>query len=408
MASDYIALFIVDINRSFEGLSHALAQDPPEMQQAALHARDLADALGSVGLSQISALTSDISGQLGMESPSILPVAKTYIELMTKALIELEASDATTPLPAQIASIQEISASLSELMGSTVPASMFFEESAPTAKPSSLDEHDFASLQNPPAPQPIILGLDIEQMVAQRRSGLNIVQRVREMAHRSGAQQSADMDFLLAEHQDSLTSLGQVDFQGALSSLSNQIQADGVSADPEVLEILASALRLIPRGYSIHATKQALSLFIDLRNIRAQTGQLDEAGEILSSVMGRIDQTNDSNDNIRIVLPSSLKRMRMIPFKRGDAFYAVSWVQLLSVSNFNLERTTPDLLGPLGDSKKMMRLCSGVQIHALYASEIYPVMNMNTFLLPRLLKGPAWMKGVALDGASRPFTWVYL
>jgi len=49
-----------------------------------------------------------------------------------------------------------------------------------------------------------------------------------------------------------------------------------------------------------------------------------------------------------------------------------------------------------------------VQIHALYASEIYPVINMNTFLLPRLLKGPAWMKGVALDGASRPFTWVFL
>jgi hypothetical protein len=55
-----------------------------------------------------------------------------------------------------------------------------------------------------------------------------------------------------------------------------------------------------------------------------------------------------------------------------------------------------------------MRLCSGVNLHTLYASEIYPVINMNTFPLPGLLSGPAWMKGVALDGASRPYTWVFL
>jgi len=33
---------------------------------------------------------------------------------------------------------------------------------------------------------------------------------------------------------------------------------------------------------------------------------------------------------------------------------------------------------------------------------------MNTFLLPGVLTGPHWMKGVALDGASKPYTWVYL
>ncbi len=213
------------------------------------------------------------------------------------------------------------------------------------------------------------------------------------------------MDFFLAEHQDALSTLGQIEFKEALSHLSNQIQGDGVYADREILETLASALRPIPKGYSIQVSKQALSLFIDIRGAQASMDQIDEAGAILTTIMGRIDQTNDY---LRMVLPSSLKRMRMIPFKRGDRTYAVSWVQLLSVSNFNLERTTPDLLGPLMDSTKMMRLCSGVQIHALYASEIHPVMNMNTFLLPRLLKGPAWMKGVALDGASRPFTWVCL
>lgn len=405
MTSDYLALFIVDINRSFEGLTLALEQDPPAMQQGALHARDLADALGSVGLAQISALTSDISGQLGMESPSILPIAKTFTGLMKKALLELEASESNTPLPQQIAMIAEISASMSELMGQTPPTPMLYENVMDQVlgdareQEAEIKPHDVATRVEASSTW------DPEQLFAQRRSGLNIVQRVREMVHQSSANQSAEMDFLLAEHQDALSTLGQIEFKEALSHLSNQIQGDGVYADREILETLASALRLIPKGYSIQVSKQALSLFIDIRGAQASMDQIDEAGAILTSIMGRIDQTNDY---LRMVLPSSLKRMRMIPFKRGDRTYAVSWVQLLSISNFNLERTTPDLLGPLMDSTKMMRLCSGVQIHALYASEIYPVINMNTFLLPRLLKGPAWMKGVALDGASRPFTWVCL
>lgn len=404
MTSDYLALFIVDINRSFEGLTLALEQDPPAMQQAALHARDLADALGSVGLAQISALTSDISGQLGMESPSILPIAKTFTGLMKKALLELEASDSNTPLPQQIAMIAEISASMSELMGQTPPTPMLYENVIDQVLGDAREDAEIKSREVATRVEPST-AWDPEQLFAQRRSGLNIVQRVREMVHQSGAKQSAEMDFLLAEHQDALSTLGQIEFKEALSHLSSQIQGDGVYADREILETLASALRLIPKGYSIQVSKQALSLFIDIRGAQASLDQIDEAGAILTSIMGRIDQTNDY---LRMVLPSSLKRMRMIPFKRGDRTYAVSWVQLLSISNFNLERTTPDLLGPLMDSTKMMRLCSGVQIHALYASEIYPVINMNTFLLPRLLKGPAWMKGVALDGASRPFTWVFL
>ena len=404
MTSDYLALFIVDINRSFEGLTLALEQDPPAMQQAALHARDLADALGSVGLAQISALTSDISGQLGMESPSILPIAKTFTGLMKKALLELEASDSNTPLPQQIAMIAEISASMSELMGQTPPTPMLYENVIDQVLGDAREDAEIKSREVATRVEPST-AWDPEQLFAQRRSGLNIVQRVREMVHQSGAKQSAEMDFLLAEHQDALSTLGQIEFKEALSHLSSQIQGDGVYADREILETLASALRLIPKGYSIQVSKQALSLFIDIRGAQASLDQIDKAGAILTTIMGRIDQTNDY---LRMVLPSSLKRMRMIPFKRGDRTYAVSWVQLLSISNFNLERTTPDLLGPLMDSTKMMRLCSGVQIHALYASEIYPVINMNTFLLPRLLKGPAWMKGVALDGASRPFTWVFL
>lgn len=406
MTSDYLALFIVDINRSFEGLVVSLEQDPPSMQQAALHARDLADALGSVGLAQISALTSDISGQLGLENPAILPVAKGFIGLLKKALLALESGNPNAPLPQQIAVIGEISAAMSDLMSQRIDASStdqkptFYANQDPLVASSN-------SLEVPVISSEIrrVLSPDFEMLFPQRRNGLNIVQRVREMVHQSGVGNSTEMDFLLAEHQDALTGLGQVSFKDSLKGLAEHIEADGVYADQEILETLAEAMRLLPPGFSMHASKQALSLFIDIRGVQANSMQMDLVGGILRRIMGRIDQTNEY---VRIVLPSSLKRIRMIPFKRADKFYAVSWVQLLSISGIDSPAGSVDVLGGVADAQKLMRLCAGVENHLLHASEIYPVINMNTFLLPGLLTGPHWMKGVALDGASKPYTWVYL
>ena len=405
MTSDYLALFIVDINRSFEGLVASLEQDPPSMQQGALHARDLADALGSVGLAQISALTSDISGQLGLENPSILPVAKGFIGLLEKALLALESGNPNAPLPQQIAVIGEISTAMSQLMSQRVePTSVDFNSLlAPEQNTDSSDirsEVSHIALDSRQAPS-----YEFEALYPQRRNGLNIVQRVREMIYRAGIVDSTEMDFLLAEHQDALAGLGQVGLAGALKDLSNHIEAEGVFADQEILDTLGAAMCLLSPGFSIHATKQALSLFIDIRGAESSPRQIDQAGEILRKIMGRIDQTGD---HVRMMLPSSLKRIRMIPFKRADKFYAVSWVQLLSISGMDPHIGATDILGSAADSQKIMRLCSGVGLHTLYASEIYPVMNMNVFPLPKLLSGPTWMKGVALDGASRPYTWVFL
>jgi len=406
VTSDYLALFIVDINRSFEGLVVSLEQDPPSMQQAALHARDLADGLGSVGLAQISALTSDISGQLGLENPAILPVAKGFIELLKKALLALESGNPNAPLPQQIAVIGEISAAMSDLMSQRMDASTSDQKASFYANLNPLQALSHQA-QEPTNSSEVrqVLSPDFEMLFPQRRNGLNIVQRVREMVNHSGVGNSTEMDFLLAEHQDALTSLGQAPFKGMLQGLAQQIEADGVYADQEILETLAEAIRLLPPGFSMHASKQALSLFVDIRGVQTNSRQIDLAGGVLRRIMGRIDQTNEY---VRIILPSSLKRIRMIPFKRADKFYAVSWVQLLSISGVDSSAGSVDVLGGVGDAQKIMRLCAGVETHTLHASEIYPVINMNTFLLPGILTGPHWMNGVALDGASKPYTWVYL
>lgn len=406
MTSDYLALFIVDINRSFEGLLASLEQDPPAMQQGALHARDLADALGSVGLAQISALTSDISGQLGLENPSILPVAKGFVELLKKALLALESGNPNAPLPEQIAVIGEITLAMSELM-SPRPETVLIPQGLITSAEASAPSA--ASQQTLPSDRPPLVHLtqsaDLQLLFPQRRNGLNIVQRVREMVSHSGVGNSTEMDFLLAEHQDALTSLGQVELKPALQAFASHVEADGVYADHEIIEGLVTALRYLPAGFSVHASKQALSLFIDIRGVQSAGLLLDTFGDALQKIMGRVDQTSEY---LRIVLPSSLKRIRMLPFKRADVLYAISWVQLQSISGLDEPMGAADLLGGVADAQKRMHLCAGVNAHTIYASEIYPVVNMNTFPLPGLLSGPPWMKGVALDGASRPFTWVYL
>ena len=406
MTSDYLALFIVDINRSFEGLVVSLEQDPPAMQQGALHARDLADALGSVGLAQISALTSDISGQLGLENPSILPVAKGFVELLKKALLALESGNLNAPLPEQIAVIGEITLALSELMSPRLENASMPQAFAPPvdASASSTPSQQITLSDRPPLVH-LTQSADLQLLFPLRRNGLNIVQRVREMVSHSGVENSTEMDFLLAEHQDALTGLGQVELKPALQAFASHVEADGVYADHEILEGLMTALRYLPTGFSVHASKQALSLFIDIRGVQNDDLLLDAFGDALQKIMGRVDQTSEY---LRIVLPSSLKRIRMLPFKRADVLYAISWVQLQSISGLDEPMGAADLLGGVADAQKRMHLCAGVNAHTIYASEIYPVVNMNTFQLHSLLSGPPWMKGVALDGASRPFTWVYL
>jgi hypothetical protein len=246
---------------------------------------------------------------------------------------------------------------------------------------------------------------DLQLLFPLRRNGLNIVQRVREMVNHSGVGNSTEMDFLLAEHQDNLTTLGQLELKTVLQAHADYVEADGVYADQDIIEALSLALALLPSGFSVHASKQALSLFIDIRGIHVDGAQMEAFGAAIQKIMGRVDQTSAY---LRVVLPSSLKRIRMLPFKRADVLYAISWVQLCSISGLDSPMGAADLLGGVADAQKRMHLCSGVDLHTIYASEIFPVMNMNTFLLPGLLSGPPWMKGVALDGASRPYTWVYL
>ncbi len=407
MANDYLSLFIADINRAYEGLVWSVEANPPALTQAGLHARDLADALGSVGLSQLSALTADVSRQLSMEQTSVLPIAQNLIELLKRALFALEQSDDMVMSSAHVEEIQRLSGDMLALLGgisfqSPQMQAMADEWGLPPVEETPVEAATQAISVDPTAPElkDYILAAGV---LNQRRAGLNLVQRIRQMISVQNLPANKSIDFLLSEHQDALSALGQLTLTTALTGLADEIAVDGVLADRDAIDTLVRTLSILPRAQRLVANKQALTLFIDLYGVHYEQSQMEFAGEVIARALGRIEQ---EHDRLRITLPASLKRMRFLPFKRGSEYYVVSWAQLLSIANVDSGFAASDVLGSATGCDKVLRLSCGCVHQTLHADEVFPIANMNSFVLPSVLSGPYWMRGIALDDASRPYSWV--
>ncbi len=407
MANDYLSLFIADINRAYEGLVWSVEANPPALTQAGLHARDLADALGSVGLSQLSALTADVSRQLSMEQTSVLPIVQNLIELLKRALFALEQSDDMVMSSAHVEEIQRLSGDMLALLGgisfqSPQMQAVADEWGLPPVEETPVQAKTQAiSLDtSPPDLKDYILAAGV---LNQRRAGLNLVQRIRQMISVQNLPANKSIDFLLSEHQDALSALGQLTLTTTLTGLADEIAVDGILADRDAIDTLVRTLSILPRAQRLVANKQALTLFIDLYGVHYEQSQMEFAGEVISRALGRIEQ---EHDRLRITLPASLKRMRFLPFKRGSEYYVVSWAQLLSIANVDSGFAASDVLGSVTGCDKVFRLSCGCVHQALYADEVFPIANMNSFVLPSVLSGPYWMRGIALDDASRPYSWV--
>ncbi len=407
MANDYLSLFIADINRAYEGLVWSVEANPPALTQAGLHARDLADALGSVGLSQLSALTADVSRQLSMEQTSVLPIVQNLIELLKRALFALEQSDDMVMSSAHVEEIQRLSGDMLALLGgisfqSPQMQAMADEWGLPPVEETPVEAATQAISVDPTAPElkDYILAAGV---LNQRRAGLNLVQRIRQMISVQNLPANKSIDFLLSEHQDALSALGQLTLTTALTGLADEIAVDGVLADRDAIDTLVRTLSILPRAQRLVANKQALTLFIDLYGVHYEQSQMEFAGEVIARALGRIEQ---EHDRLRITLPASLKRMRFLPFKRGSEYYVVSWAQLLSIANVDSGFAASDVLGSATGCDKVLRLSCGCVHQTLHADEVFPIANMNSFVLPSVLSGPYWMRGIALDDASRPYSWV--
>ena len=412
MANDYLSLFVADINRSFDGLVLSIERDEPAMSQAALHARDLADALGSVGLLQLSAITADVARQLGMEQPSVLPLTAQLIELLKKALEVLESTDDVVIIPDQIDEIQKLASKMLDLTHTSLPAKDVFGlvKSQQADQPLSEGHDSELAPSKDLGLNPTINTQSVAQslyspavLLAQRRHALNTVQRIRRLVFERAAQK--DIDTLLGDHQDALLEHGQLNLGQHLQGMADNTDASLVFVDGEVLETLITVLSILPKAAQLTASKQALTLFIDLHRVSPGEAELDHASCLVANLSGRLEYVDQT---IRLIVPSSLKRMRVIPFIRGADQFALSWAQLVSVTNVANTFGTSDALGGAEGCPKEITLLSGRQTYTLYAEELLPVANMNVFALPSLLTGPDWLRGVALDNSNQSYSWLSL
>jgi hypothetical protein len=294
VANDYLSLFIADINRAYEGLVWSVQANPPALTQAGLHARDLADALGSVGLSQLSALTADVSRQLSMEQTSVLPIAQNLIELLKRALFALEQSDNMVMSSAHIEEIQRLSGDMLALLGgisfqSPQMQAMADEWGLPPVEetPVQAETQTLSVDPSPPDLKDYILAAGV---LNQRRAGLNLVQRIRQMISVQNLPANKSIDFLLSEHQDALSALGQVTLTTALTGLADEIAVEWVLADRDAIDTLVRTLSILPRAQRLVANKQALTLFIDLYGVHYEQSQMEFAGEVIARALGRIEQ----------------------------------------------------------------------------------------------------------------------
>ena len=412
MANDYLTLFVTDINRSFDGLIISIERTQPDLSQAALHARDLADALSSVGLLQLSAITADIARQLSLEMESVLPVAHQLVQLLRKALDVLASTDDVVIIPDQIDEIQKLANSMLNLSHTSASPKNQFNLVANTDRPpaneQSLEltaprERDLRASRTVNTSNSSSNQYFSSIFLAQRGHALNTTQRIRRLIFEQAPQK--EVDVLLSEHQDALLEYGQLQFAQYLEGIAGNIEAPVIFADADVLESLSTILSILPKAPLLRASKQALTLFIDLQNISPSSEALERAGQLVAELSGRLEFIDES---VRLIIPSSSKRMRLIAFLRGSDQFVVSWAQLVSVSNVQDTIGTFDALGGAEGCPKEISLLCGLQSYTLYAEELLPVSNMNVFATPSLLKGPDWLRGVGLDHANQPYSWISL
>jgi hypothetical protein len=145
-------------------------------------------------------------------------------------------------------------------------------------------------------------------------------------------------------------------------------------------------------------------LFVELTEVRSEPDELERASRILQILAGRIDSVGDG---LRLVLPSSLSRLRVVPFRRAGLMYAISWAQFLKAEAVkSAVSDVQDLLGDVTSPRLVINLKSGSDVIRIHADEIHPFEVANAFLLPPAVEAPDWTAGVLVGPSAEPLVWI--
>lgn len=437
--SDILSLFIADLNRAMDGLKQSVDMGPAGMTQASLHARDLSDALQSVSLPRHAEIALVISRHLAAGRPGMEASAHELLGLVKSAIDALNTSEDEQNFPNQDAAITALARAVS-LFGEqpadfSSPAFQSADDSSrvaapappnpddssvPVAKGSVIDLEDVTQLmyfageesESPMARIPLsteLSGPDAlvtpKMTMHDRLFAFKSIQALDHEIVRSASPELAHQARLrLNDLSNWLVSLAQEPLQRRLVGMARSIEMGGIRADTDVIDYMISAMSVLPQPASIRGSSQQQTLFVDLDELRAEPAALESASRIVQILAGRLDV---SENGFRMVLPSSLSRLRVVPFTRNGLTYAVSWSQFIKAETIkDASSLEPDLIGAPGNARLCLSVKSGVHQLSLYADEIRPFELANAFLLPPAVEAPDWVAGVLVGSSSEPVIWV--
>jgi hypothetical protein len=366
---DHLSLVMADAERSLEGLKHSLKGGSDDMMQGALHCRDLSEALSILGLDTAAGLVDDVARQMTLGQPSVIEVANELLPVIGQAIKDIQLGQ-VPEADEQLKVWEPWVARLQVLVSRDTSSLTHFEAVMPRAAGSQM-----LSSADP-------------GFKALRLKGLNLIQNARIVNQRDDERTVRQMDALLSELQDWSLRVGQVPL-AQLFPLSAHEMVD-IWVDASLLERLDILSQLGTKAESIKAQSRSLTIYMDWVAPSLSHDEYALIGSCLQKVAGHIKRTPEG---FRLAFPSSLSRMRMMPFIRRNQRYVAAASQFVQFQPVSEESGFSGTL--------MLRL--GIANQYLQADRMLPAENMNVFDVPEGIKRPEGVCGVALDGTGEIF-----
>ena len=360
---DHLSLVVSDAELSLEGLKRSIQVGSVDMQQGALHARDLAGALSVLGLDTAASLLDDVARQLTLGQPSVLDVALGLLPNVASALKDIQLGQILEP-DAQLKVLGPWASRLQVLVSRDTASLSSFEAVTPKSAQAQL------------------LGPSDPGFKAMRMKGLSLIQNARIANQRDDERTVVQMDALLSELQDWTLRIGQVPLS-QLFPLSASAMQD-VWLDSNVLDLLDPLREWGSQAGSIQAQSRSLTIYMDWLGLNLSNEEFQQLGQCMSNVLGHVKRLPDG---YRLVFPCSLSRMRMTPYVQNGQRYAVGSGQFIQ---FDPDSNGTGLSGTL-------TVCSGLANQSFQVARVLPAQNMNIFAVPSDVPNPAGVSGVALD-----------
>lgn len=412
-----VDMFVLDVARLADMLIRSSNANPAAARQAADDMQELSDFLRSMRLTGHAACARLLVKLLQSDADSGLMLASELAMLVKQAISAIESGHAAPDHSAELAQLTASAhtiaphllkpqgGAISEAAGADMLLSVDHamrmlsemiitpEADTPVEAPApQIDYALLAALQNEPRVP--------EQESRQKLVWLQAVHQVMATAPLPPDTRRA-LAHKLHALQDWTLALGQQKLEHVLGLPG----LAGLKADAEVADALRYLIELLSPAHLVRGSCFALTLFIDIEGCNPSPQALSDAAAIVQQFGGRIEVRDE---HLRLLLPTSLQRMRVVTIERDGQRYSLSWAQFIEVAELPEQEQAAqmDLLGRIDRPLLQITMQAGAQQHRILATSIAQAEEAPRLQCPQGLGLPFWLRGTILDKSGMFLPWV--